>query len=142
MDFRKPKTLLFSLLLTVIGACIIMLLLGILLRGGSLGTWGMNKTVGWAWDIMNDMAALLSIFSTLLFVFGYVFLWILRTRLNKIVSIVNLCFLLILPVVWATEHVNYEYLLTFLTAAVVIISCIINTVFAIRYKLKYKQGGR
>ncbi|AWH86255.1 hypothetical protein HYN59_14550 [Flavobacterium album] len=139
MDFRKPKTLLLSLLVTVIGAFIIILVLGISLGSGSLGTWGMNKTVGWAWDLMNDLAALLAIFSTLLFVFGYTFLWILKMRLNSIVSVINLCFLFALPVMWGIEHIKYEYLFTFLTALGVIISFIINTVFAIRYKLKDKQ---
>lgn len=139
MDFRKPKTLLLSLVLAVIGLFIISLVLGALARGGSIGTWGTNKTVGWAWDVMNDMAALLAIISTLLFVCGYTFLWILKMRLNNIVSIVNLCFLFALPVMWGIEHIKYEYLLKFFTALVIIISFIVNTVFAFRYKLKDKQ---
>lgn len=142
MDFRKPRTLLLSLVLALIGLLIISLVLGVLVRDGSLGSWGMNKTIGWAWDVMNDTAALLAIISTLLFVFGYTFLWILKMRLNNIVSILNLCFLFILPVTWGIEHIKYEYLLTFSTALLVIISFIINTVFAFRYKLKDKQMSR
>ncbi|MEL1242666.1 hypothetical protein AAEO56_00215 [Flavobacterium sp. DGU11] len=142
MDFRKPKTLLLSPLIVIAASFAVFLIDFIFLAGnGSVGTYGVNKTIGWAWQI-GEIVSVFSIISFVLFVFGYILLWIVGLRVNKIISIVNLCILLFLPVVWAIEHLRDEYMFTFLTAAGVIISLIINTVFAILYKSKDKQGGR
>lgn len=138
MDLRKPKTLLFLPLLAITVSILAIILFTAISYTGAVGTWGVNKTVGWAWEFA-DIASLLSILSIILFVIGYVILWILRMRLNKIVSIIQLSLLLALPAVWLFEHINYKYLLTFLTAFGVILFLIINTVLAIVYKLAGKQ---
>lgn len=138
MDFRKPKTLFLSPLIAVITTILAIIVFVLISGSGVVGTWGVNKTVGWAWDFA-DTASLLSIVSILLFVIGYMVLWILGMRLNKIVSIIHLCMLFALPVVWMVERINYEYLLTFLTALGGIIFLISNTIFAIVYKLADKQ---
>jgi hypothetical protein len=138
MDFRKPKTLLLLPLIGAITSILAIVLFAIISGTGAIGTWGVNKTVGWAWDFA-DTASLLSILSMLLFVIGYAILGIVGMKLNKIVSIIHLCLLFALPVIWIFEHINYKYVLTFSTAFGVILSLITNIVFAIIYKLGHKQ---
>lgn len=138
MDFRKPKTLVFSLLLAAIAVLFVIVMFAVVSDNGLVGTWGVNKTVGWAFEFA-DMASVFSILSVLLFISGYIFLWIIRVHLNRIVSIVNFFLILALPIVWILEHINYKYLLTFLTASGVVVVLIINTIFAIVYKLNDKE---
>jgi len=138
MDFRKPKTLLLLPLLAATVAILVFILFVSISRTGAIGTWGVNKTIGWGWEFV-DIASLITILSMLFFVIGYALLWMLGLRLNKIISIIQLCLLLALPAVWMFEHINYKYLLTFLTALGVMLLLIANTVFAIVYKLADKQ---
>ena len=139
MDFTKPKTLLLSPLMALAASFAVLLIAFLFLSGsGSIGTYGINKTIGWG-NQFSDMATVAAVLSIIIFVLGYVILWIVRMHLNRIVSIVGLCLLLMLPVIWTIEHINFKSTFTFLTASGVIVTFIVNTVFAIRYKLRDKQ---
>jgi len=139
MDFTKPKTLLLSPLMALAASFAVLLIAFLFLSGsGSIGTYGINKTIGWGYQF-SDMATVAAVLSIIIFVLGYVILWIVRMHLNRIVSIVGLCLLLMLPVIWTIEHINFKSTFTFLTASGVIVTFIVNTVFAIRYKLRDKQ---
>jgi hypothetical protein len=141
MDFTRPKTLLLSPLIALAASFAVLLIAFLFLSGSSsMGTYGANKTIGWAWGIMNDIAALSAIASVLLYVAGYAILWILRMQVNKTVSIINLCFLLALPVVWAVERVDYAYVFTLLTASCIALFLMVNIVFSVKLKAGTKAG--
>ena len=136
MDFTKPRTLLLSPLIALAASFAVLLIAFLFLSGsGSIGNYGVNKTIGWAWDLMNDIAALSAIASVLLYVFGYAILWMLRMQVNKTASIVNLCFLLALPVVYAVEPTDYGYVFTLLTASCIALLLVLNIVFAARLRM-------
>jgi hypothetical protein len=94
IDFSKPSGPLLGLL------CIIVFLIGCLIitflfqDGQVIGTYGVSKTVGWAWDICNLLPAAVMA-STVIIFFGYLILWLCEARVNKIVSITNLILVIV-----------------------------------------------
>jgi len=140
MDFRKPKTLLIVPLIAFAASFAVLLIAFIFSAGSSsIGTYGANKTIGWAYQF-SDIVTCIAVISFLLYILGYIILWMIQTQVNKTVSIINVCFLLLLPVIWIIEYANYQYLFTFITALGVMLSFIINSLFAITYK-RMKQSA-
>jgi hypothetical protein len=116
MDFRKPKTLLIAPLIAFAASFAVLLIAFIFSAGSSsIGTYGANKTIGWAYQF-GDIVTGIAVISFLLYILGYIILWMIQTQVNKTVSIINVCFLLLLPVIWIIEYANYQYLFTFITA--------------------------
>jgi len=58
---------------------------------GHQQTYGINKTVGWAYDISNQVfyTALIFTFSQILFIIGYLILFLLRRKTNYFLSIAH-----------------------------------------------------
>lgn len=58
---------------------------------GDEQSYGINKTVGWAYDISNQIfyTALIFTFSQILFIIGYLILFLLRLKTNYYLSIAH-----------------------------------------------------
>ena len=58
---------------------------------GDEQSYGINKTVGWAYDITNKVfyTALIFTFSQILFIIGYLILFLLRRKTNYYLSIAH-----------------------------------------------------
>ena len=58
---------------------------------GDIKTFGVNKTVGWAYDISNEtiFTAILFTCSQILFIIGYLVLFLLRRKTNYLISIAH-----------------------------------------------------
>ncbi len=68
---------------------------------GKMGTYGINKTVGWAWDLLSINFSIL-IFSSILFLFTYLILSLLKYRINKIFILVHLVLMILIMVLFMT----------------------------------------
>ncbi|MFL9836136.1 hypothetical protein ABS768_01420 [Flavobacterium sp. ST-75] len=91
MDFTKPKTFVLSIVIILIISLLVSLSLFLLYTTGSdsVGTYGVNKTVGWAWDITN-YAPYIGAFVMVLCLLGYSVMWVLKFKVSKSISLINL----------------------------------------------------
>ncbi|WP_417369823.1 hypothetical protein [Flavobacterium beibuense] len=91
MNFTKPKTFVLSIVTILITLPIASLLFFLVYSKGlgSVGTYGVNKTVGWGWDITN-YAPYIGAFVMVLCLLGYGVMWRLKFKVNKVISLINL----------------------------------------------------
>lgn len=68
---------------------------------GDMGTWGINKTVGWAWDLIS-INLYFFIFSSTLFVFTYLILVLLNYRINKILTSIQFLLMILIMILFMT----------------------------------------
>lgn len=95
-------TKLFLVLLTPIIVVVGLVFLGII----AIETWGINKTVGWAWDFTNFNLVQFPLY--ILFLLSYGTLSILRIRTQFTISIIHV--LLIALSLLTFSYQNYSYL--------------------------------
>ena len=91
IDFSKPRVFVLSVLTLGVILLLVSTLLAILYFTGSpsVGTYGVNKTVGWAWDITN-YAPYIGAFVMVLCLLGYSVMWVLKFKVSKSISLINL----------------------------------------------------
>ena len=89
MDFTKPRNLfLFTLLLIIFTITYIAL-------DDRWGNFGMNKTVGSAWDFnFTSITTVLSVLVLFISFFSYGIMWFFDLKLNKTFALFNLAFLI------------------------------------------------
>jgi len=138
IDFSKPTGPLLGLL------CIIVFLIGGLVissffqEGLAIGTYGVNKTVGWAWDICNILpAALMAL--VVIQILLYLILWLCKARVNKVVSINNLILVIVSMLSLFTNTLNICMVL-FGIAILSIIMVFVNIGFAIANAVRSKRN--
>ena len=91
--------------------------------GLGIGTWGMTKTVGWAWNI--DILVPFTI--ALLFCFlSYTLLLILKCRPNKILTIINTVLLALTAATYFFRD-GMWFVATMLGSMLVVVLCLVNT---------------
>ncbi|WP_297334104.1 hypothetical protein [Flavobacterium sp.] len=87
MKFFKKAGLAFLLIATVI------LIAGcFFLFDASIGTYGVIRTIGWAWEF-SGVLQVVFIFTLLLSFLGYVIMYAIKARFSKKVLIFNITFL-------------------------------------------------
>lgn len=146
MDFCKPKALVaitsaLMLLTIVMVVCSNGDQIDYYYEKGTVG-WGMNKTVGWGWDLYSfaPFFCFIILLSSLL---GYTILWISRLHLNRLVSIFNLITLLVLVAVSSLHNwLNSAWSIILLGTFLSILLFLTNTIFAIQYKISDKKGNQ
>ena len=144
MDFTKPKTLVVSLA-AIIAALVVLAIFIVILRHGdaidyennTVG-WGVNKTVGWAWDLYN-FTPFLCFIVLVIFLLWYTILWILSARLNKLVSIFNLVTLLTFFIVLPFDRLINIWIIALAAVSLSILLFMTNAIFAIVYKISDKK---
>jgi len=95
------------------------------------GMYGINKTVGRAFDICS-LALLSSFLSLIVFVLGYSVLSLFKTRVNRVVSMIHIACIAFLVIL----HICKSYcILKVLLSIGAVVIFFINTGFAICYKL-------
>ena len=132
IDFKKPSGPL-QLLLYVLLALTVSVF--IFFGSSKFGTYGVNKTVGWAFDICS-LVLLSVVVSVLIFILGYCILSLFKTRVNRLVSIIHTAIvLLIIYLLLILDVYNNYCTLQVLLSLISVIIFFINMGFAIRYKL-------
>lgn len=100
---------------------------------GSTGTWGMNKTVGWAWDLSNFNLIHFPLY--FLFLIIYTVLSLFKIKTQFLLSIIHI-FLIVIP--WITFS-NYNYtLITFYSTALSLIVFVLNVALSIKNRKIYR----
>lgn len=127
MDFTKPKTFVLSIVIILIMLLLASLSLFLLYSTGSdsVGTYGVNKTVGWGWDITN-YAPYTGVFVMVLYLLGYAIMWGLKFKVSKVISLVNLVSLIAALLLGSTTMVimsRYpELILSFIAFVMLIVN--------------------
>lgn len=127
MDFTKPKTFVLSIVIILIILLLASLSLFLLYTTGSdsAGTYGVNKTVGWGWDITN-YAPYTGLFVMVLCLLGYAIMWGLKFKVSKVISLVNLVSLIAALLLGSTTMIimsRYpELILSFIAFVMLIVN--------------------
>ncbi len=131
-DFSRPVTV-FRYGLVFLVICVFIFFV----FNSSVETWGMNKTIGWAFDICSLNISLWLLNLGILNVI-YGLLSVFRSRINPIVSATNIIFLVVIPIVlivdFKSQYCPYSFYMAFLT----ILFPFVNIAFAIYYKVSGK----
>ncbi len=96
-----------------------------------MGTWGINKTVGWAWDISNFNYLQFLLYP--IYLFGYGLLFLFKVRTNYQLSLVHFGLIVISAAIFSYPNLS---LVTFCLTFCSFLIFTINIVYAIILKLK------
>lgn len=100
--------------------------------GLNIGMWGMNRTIGWAWDINIHLPFIIA----LMFCFAsYFIVLLLKCSLNKILTIINIVLLLLTAATYFMKD-GIWFAATVYGCALIIMICFINTVLSAYNKLR------
>jgi hypothetical protein len=58
-----------------------------------IGTWGLNKTVGWAWDL-SSLGFLFNLLLLVVFLISYLILLLFKIRFNKTLGFIQIAIIL------------------------------------------------
>ncbi|MFP9098330.1 hypothetical protein ACLI09_04690 [Flavobacterium sp. RHBU_24] len=94
INFSKPSGPLLGLMCIIVFLAVGLIILSLFQDYPAIGTYGVNKTVGWAWDICNLLPVAVITF-IIIFILGYLIMLLFKARVNKIVSMVNLVLLIV-----------------------------------------------
>ncbi len=139
INFSKPSGPLLGLLyFFVISILLVLLLFVVVNNAGSFSTYGVSKTVGWGWNIMNWLP-LISSLCLLSYILAYFILLLCKATVSKVLSILNLC--LVIPLFPIIFFPDYCYTFTTLTWVPMLFVLILfaNIGFAIRYATTAKR---
>lgn len=134
LNFSKPSTFLkvfFGVLILII------LLLFVVYDGSGIGTYGVNKTIGWGWEFTQTVPLLAAVSSVLSIVL-YLILSLLKLKINKYVAVLHLLSILILSGYSILLAYGVGYYTALLLFVVSIVLLIINTAIAI---MGYKKNN-
>lgn len=144
--FSKPKTLVvllssITLVLVLLTAVIVIMRHGdsvdYYYENSTVG-WGVNKTVGWAWDLYN-FTHFFCFLTLVISLSGYVILWISRVRLNRLVSVFNIIVLLAMLTILPLNKLINVWLIVLIAASLSVLLLLANTIFSIIYKISDKK---
>lgn len=138
-DFTKPTGPLLGLLyFFVISILLVLLLFVVVNNAGSFSTYGVSKTVGWGWNIMNWLP-LISSLCLLWYILAYFILLLCRATVSKVLAILNLC--LVVPLFPIILFPDCSYAFTTLTLIPMLCMLVLfaNIGFAIRYATTAKR---
>ena len=125
IDFAKPKNaVLFTFILLILTAIYIEFEYG-------MENFGINKTVGHAWEFSN-IKAVLSLLVLFLSFFSYCVMWFFDLKLNKSLTLFNLAFLVFCLAVMSS---GFQTVLSIYALLILIV----NITYAIRIKMYDKK---
>ena len=139
INFSKPSGPLLGLLyFFVISILLVLLLFVVVNSAGSFSTYGVSKTVGWGWNIINWLP-LISSLCLLLYILVYFILLLCKATVSKVLSILNLC--LVIPLFPIILFPDCCYTFTTLTWVPMLFVSVLfaNIGFAIRYATTAKR---
>jgi hypothetical protein len=88
-------------------------------------TWGINKTVGWAWDL-TPIGWLVFILSSIAFFFFYLILILLKSKPNKTLSIIQVILIIIVGSLHKELGDGIIFLLNLLVGIIFLINIIVT----------------
>ncbi|RYJ44855.1 hypothetical protein [Flavobacterium beibuense] len=140
MDITKPRTFVLSIIaiLTVLFLVLISLIIIFNFGMSSFGNYGMNKTVGWAWDI-NNYAPFIALFALILCLLGYITMWILKFKVSKLTSLINLGSLILALAIGSITMIIMSRLPELILSLTAFIMLLVNFSFGIRAKMYDKK---
>ncbi|WP_417353445.1 hypothetical protein [Flavobacterium alkalisoli] len=140
IDFSKPRAFVLSVLTLGVILLLVSTLLAILYFTGSpsVGTYGVNKTVGWAWDITN-YAPFVALFVLILCLFGYIIMWVLKFKVSKVASLINLGSLIVALAVGSTTMLIMSRLPELILSLIAFVMLLVNFSFGVWAKMYDKK---
>lgn len=115
---------------------ILLLIIYFLFNQNTVETWGMNKTVGWAWDIIDLIFIYFPLYVLFLISYGILFAFKIKTHL----TISRIHILLIAIPIFTFSNYNYIYV-TFYSIVLSIIFFIANIIISLKRR-KYDYVTR
>ena len=117
---------------------ILLLLIYFLFNQNKVETWGVNKTVGWAWDITDFIFIYFPLY--LLFLISYGILSAFKIKTHLTISIIHI--LLIMTPILTFNNYNYNYIhVTFYSIVLSVVFFITNIIISLKNR-KYDFGTR
>lgn len=101
-------------------------------NGISIGNYGINKTVGWAWDLVNILPIPFGI-TLLSSLWGYLIMYAVKARFSKKVLILNIAFLLgaIISVFFLRMTLSITFILTIALILLAMLMLYTNIIIAL-----------
>lgn len=103
-----------------------------------LGTWGVRKTIGWAWDITNILFPIM-IVMVLMHLIGYLILYISKAKYSYAVFYLNMG-LLLLSIALLFEHSLYSLVFAGIAIVSALLMLYTNVVIAIIRMMDSKKN--
>lgn len=113
---------------------ILLLLIYFLFNQNTVETWGVNKTVGWAWDITDFIFIYFPLYLLFLISYGILFAFKIKTHLT--ISIIHIL-LIAIPILTFS---NYNYV-TFYSIVLSVAVFITNIIISLKNR-KYDFGTK
>jgi hypothetical protein len=138
IDLTKPKHLILMLSFIIVGV-MAFLIFSFFFQTEVIRTYGVNKTIGWTWDYCEAIT-FFGLTSTLVYLLGYLALWSLRTRVNKLVSLLHILSIIAGSVIYflAAEKAGLCVYSVWISVIGVILF-LANGILAVIYKLADKN---
>ncbi|RDI10391.1 hypothetical protein [Flavobacterium sp. AG291] len=134
INFSKPKHPFLILAILLLSPIIYLIVRELLFEDTVVGTYGINKTIGWAWDLSNFMPVVFG-FSVITSVVGYGFLVLFKARINSWITIIQM-----LSLVFLLVSIYFGFCTTGLIISILsLILFFINVGFAIACKMSDKN---
>lgn len=134
INFSKPKYPFLILAILLLSPIIYLIVRELLFEDTVVGTYGVNKTIGWAWGLCNFMPVVFG-FSVVTSVIGYGFLVLLKAKINSWITIVQM-----LSLVFLLVSIYFGFCTTGLIISILsLILFFINVGFAIAFKMYDKN---
>ncbi|MFP9113205.1 hypothetical protein ACLI1A_04645 [Flavobacterium sp. RHBU_3] len=140
-DFTKPSGLLLGLLYFFVLAILLLIVIAFNAKiTGSISTYGVNKTVGWGWDILNWLPVF-AIVSLLLYILGYLILFLCKATISKKLSVINLSLVLLSLFLSFFRGYDSMYMLNLLVPVLSVLVLFVNIGFAIGNSKAVKRNA-
>jgi hypothetical protein len=138
INFSRPKHLFYLLFILLLLSVIYLAVNAIYSEDAIIETYGVNKTIGWAWDLCNFVPLIFG-FSFIVNVLGYGLLALIKSRINRWIIIIQMTSILMTIIIWFMRH-SYDFCTTVLIISILtLILFFVNLGFAIACKLYDKN---
>lgn len=138
INFSKPKHLFYILLIVLLIPVIYLVVNALFSEEAIIETYGANKTIGWAWDLCNFVPVIFG-FSFIINVLGYGLLALIKARINRWITIIQVVSVLMAVIIWFMRH-SCDFCTTVLIISVLtLILFFVNLGFAIACKMYDKN---
>lgn len=117
---------------------ILLLLMYFLFDKNTVANWGVNKTVGWAWDITDFIFIYFPLY--LLFLISYGILFVFKIKTHLTISIIHILLITIPILTFSNYNNNYNYV-TFYSIVLSVVFFITNIMISLKNR-KYDFGRR
>jgi len=132
INFRKKIGVILIVLVIVI--------IAIFISTGKIGTYGVNKTVGWAYNINTIVPTIGFLLVLAFYVIGYVLLLILNIKLHKVLTYLHISLLFYIAINLTLDIYNpFSFYSTLAAMPLSFILFLINIILSIVKSIRVKN---